>query len=364
MVNAFMTDISGSTYTANVIDTSNDKLLYPTGISLALAGANPVGVAITPDGLYAIIISQGSGRFDSGITVISTVTNQVVEYGSLSGPTGYAQCVATGQVGSSSYAYITYAYFNPGTNDEVLRFDFTNGPPNNFSSATHIGLGGPQLNPSGIAVTPNGNYVYVVNASGPGYPSYGSVSIIPTSTNSVPYPPYTFTTTNNNTPACVAITPDNATVYVTLQENTNNGQVAICAVGATVSGTPTYINVGKNPAGIAITPNVTGPQTVYVANAGDDTVSYFSTVSPSPALVSDPLGTFKNPGGLAITPDGAKVYVGNKGNKTISVISTATNAVTNVIDYTGGDALGIFIQQILNQDTTFAQGATSSWFGT
>jgi YVTN family beta-propeller protein len=368
MVNAFMTSTSTAptpAYTANAIDTSNDTVLYPANISLAPAGTNPTGVAITPDGLYAIIISQGSaGSFGSGLTVISTVTNNVIQSGSLSGPTGYAQCVATGIVGSSSYAYITYAYFN-ATNDAVIPLDVTNAPPYTVpSTSSYIDLGASQLDPYGVAVTPDGHYVYVLNQDNSA-PVHGSVSIITTSTNSVSTP-YKFNTgANSNSPVGVAVTPDNSTVYVTLNETSAvNGQVAYFAVGATVSATPTYITVGVGAAGIAITPNVPGPQTAYVANTNDNTVSYFSTTSPSPALVSDPSYTFNLPFGVAITPDGTKVYVGNRGNNTISVISTSSKTVTNVISYPGGDALGVFIQQNLNQDTTFAQGVTSSWFGT
>ncbi len=43
-------------------------------------------------------------------------------------------------------------------------------------------------------------------------------------------------------------------------------------------------------------------------------------------------GNFSNPETLAITPDGAKMYVGNTGNSTVSVVTDlATNATVQGI---------------------------------
>jgi YVTN family beta-propeller protein len=52
------------------------------------------------------------------------------------------------------------------------------------------------------------------------------------------------------------------------------------------------------------------------------------------------------PGGLAVTPDGSKVYVVNEVDNTVSVIATATNIVTGSPITVGSDpvAFGVFIQ--------------------
>ena len=61
-----------------------------------------------------------------------------------------------------------------------------------------------------------------------------------------------------------------------------------------------------------------GSGKVSVINTTDNTVAATVTV-----------GT--NPYGVAVTPDGSKVYVANAGSNSVSVISTATNAVTATV---------------------------------
>ena len=52
--------------------------------------------------------------------------------------------------------------------------------------------------------------------------------------------------------------------------------------------------------------------------------------------------------GLAVTPDGCKVYVANGASGNVSVIATATNTVTAAITVgTGPVALGVFIRSRL-----------------
>ena len=50
------------------------------------------------------------------------------------------------------------------------------------------------------------------------------------------------------------------------------------------------------------------------------------------------------PFGVAVTPDGCKVYVANGASNDVSVIATATNTVTAAITVGNGPvALGVFI---------------------
>ena len=85
------------------------------------------------------------------------------------------------------------------------------------------------------------------------------------------------------------------------------------------------VPVGDNPWGLAVTPE--GAR-VYVANHGSHTVSVLSTATNT-VLTTVPVGT--NPRGLAITPDGAWVYVANYNSSTVSVIATATNTVVDTV---------------------------------
>ena len=102
-----------------------------------------------------------------------------------------------------------------------------------------------------------------------------------------------------------------------------------------MTGSP--IAVGTNPVGVAVTPD---GKTVYVTNEGDGTVSVINTatntVIGSPINVGCPIAncgrkTTNIPSGIAVTPDGSKVYVGNLGAPGYaSVIATASNTVTTI----------------------------------
>jgi YVTN family beta-propeller protein len=80
------------------------------------------------------------------------------------------------------------------------------------------------------------------------------------------------------------------------------------------------------PYGIAVTQDGT---TVYVANAGDDTVSVIDTAANN-VTATVRVGT--GPIGVAVTPDGKKVYVANYGSNNVSVIDTATNMIVETVD--------------------------------
>jgi YVTN family beta-propeller protein len=81
------------------------------------------------------------------------------------------------------------------------------------------------------------------------------------------------------------------------------------------------ITVGSQPNGVAITPD---GSKVYVTNSNSNTVSVITTATN--AVVST-ITVGRLPDGIAVTPDGSKVYVANILDDTISVIATATNTV-------------------------------------
>lgn len=90
------------------------------------------------------------------------------------------------------------------------------------------------------------------------------------------------------------------------------------------------ITVGTGPLGIAITPN---GQRVYVTNRVDDSVSVIDTAT-NKVIVTIPVGN--QPSMVAVTPDGIRVYVGNSADNTISVIDTRSNTVIDLITLESG----------------------------
>ena len=66
------------------------------------------------------------------------------------------------------------------------------------------------------------------------------------------------------------------------------------------------VTVGSSPIGVAVTPDGTK---VYVTNYDSNTVSVIDTATNN-VTATVPVGT--SPRGVAVSPDGTKVYVANR----------------------------------------------------
>jgi len=153
-----------------------------------------------------------------------------------------------------------------------------------------------------------------------------TVSVIDTTNNTV-----VNTIPVGRKPFGVAVTPDDSKVYIA---NSGDNTVSVIDTATnTVTGSP--IAVGTDPVGVAVTPD---SKTVYVTNQGDGTVSVINTATDTVIGSAIDVGctmcgrkTTNLPSGIAVTPDGSKVYVGNLGAPGYaSVIATASNTVTTI----------------------------------
>ena len=66
----------------------------------------------------------------------------------------------------------------------------------------------------------------------------------------------------------------------------------------------------------------------YITSSLNNTVSIIDTATNT---ITATITGFSSPCGIAITPDGTKVYVANYNSNTVSVIDTATNTVTTTV---------------------------------
>jgi YVTN family beta-propeller protein len=80
---------------------------------------------------------------------------------------------------------------------------------------------------------------------------------------------------------------------------------------------------------LAVTPTGAGAEDVYVTNQGAGTVSVISTRTNR--VIGPPIRVGKEPTGVAITPDGSAAYVANTQSETVSVIETATRRIVDSI---------------------------------
>jgi YVTN family beta-propeller protein len=99
----------------------------------------------------------------------------------------------------------------------------------------------------------------------------------------------------------------------------------IAATDAVTYQVTAEIPVGRMPRGVAVSPD---GSKLYVANERSDTVSAIATATNA-VTATIPVG--RQPFGAAVSPDGSNIYVTNKGSDTVSVIAEATNTVTATI---------------------------------
>ena len=289
----------------------------------------------------------------------------------------------TALVQAQPFAYVTnqnsnnVSVIDTATNTEV------DVDGNSGNGITRIPVG---TSPVGVAVTPDGAFVYVTNQNS------NNVSVIDTATN-------TEVDVDGNSangitriplgtsPQGVAVRPPATFVYVT---NFISDNVSVIDTATNtevdVDGNPgngiTRIRVGNAPSGIAVTPD---GAFVYVVNRViDNNVSVIDTATnievdvdgnPGNSITRIPVGSL--PLGVAVTPDGAFVYVTNVNSGNVSVIDTATNTVTDTVTAGNGPlAFGQFIGPMIGStapDTNIVSGPTGtitvnsgtfSWSGT
>ena len=105
------------------------------------------------------------------------------------------------------------------------------------------------------------------------------------------------------------------------------------------------VTVGSEPGGVAVTSN---GAYVYVANYENNTASVINTatntVTATATVGSKPTGSLCTvlSADLALMPNGAYAYVTNSGGTTVSVISTATNTVAATVPV-GGYPAGVAV---------------------
>ena len=172
--------------------------------------------------------------------------------------------------------------------------------------------------PAAVAVTPDSKFAYVSNLSD------STVSVINAATNTI-----LTTVPNVAFPWGIAVTPNGASVYVgdVITNSTDAGAVTV--INELSNQVATVVPLGANAldteGGAAITPDGTF---AYFTNLGSNNVSVVN-IPTNTVVTTIPVG--KEPFAAAVSPDGSLVYVGNLEDGTISVIQTASNTVTATI---------------------------------
>ncbi len=236
---------------------------------------------------------------------------------------GVAMCVVICCVAVPARA-ATLAYVPNQTGAAVAVVDVSNGA---VIATVPVGAA-----PIGVAVAPGGRYVYITQHNA------DTVAVVSTNTNTV-----LAQISAGNKPLGVAVSPDGTRLYVTnFLTATASGAGSLWVNGTlTVVDTATRVvlttvTVGANPSGVAVSPD---GNRVYIANSGAGTLSVVSTVTNA---VTSTITVGANPVGVAASPDGLRVYVANGGSASVSVIDAAALTVASTIRV-GGHTTGIAV---------------------
>ena len=298
----YVTNLFNDSLTQYTIGTGGS--LSPDSTTTVSTGSAPYGVVVSPNGLYAYVANDD-------VDVTGGISQYTVGAGGAltpdSTPTVDAGDEPTEVVVSPNGLYL-YAvnYGSTGTDGLGLsQYTIGSGGMLTPDSIPTVATG---ENPEGMAMSPNGQYVYVANGDSRGP---GGLSQYTVGAGGMLTPDSTPTVNTDNEPSQVAISPNGEYVYVT---NTDSDDVSQYTVGAggmlTPDSTPT-VGAGDGPGYVAVSPN---GQDVYVSNFGStgaDGVSQY-TIGSGGMLTPDSTPTVTTgdePNGIALSPDGQYVYV-------------------------------------------------------
>lgn len=174
--------------------------------------------------------------------------------------------------------------------------------------------------PQAVVISPDGKIAYVTDQGS------GTVSVIDTETDAV-----TTTITvgqkAESIPDGEALSPDGTTLYVTYgyRPGSEIGPGEVAVIDTATHQVTNRIEVGDEPAGIAVTPDGTK---AYVADFGSGQITEITGLNGGAPQAQPPIDIGGTPSGVAVTPDGETVYVTNGSADEVSVLDAATGAVT------------------------------------
>ena len=363
---------SGATYQIVITTPPKNRVCKISGGSGTVGSAN-VTASVTCTGIPATPVAEASGY----AYVTNTVSNTVSMYSignngaltPLSKPTVATGLYPAGIVVNSAG---TFAYVVNRSQDSVsmYKIDRTTGilSPLIVSGSSTVGTGSI---PVGIAISPNGNFLYVTNTGNPSNDSAigcdttqincnlnGTVSMYTINSQG------TLTSigtkrTSGTLPNIITIDPAGSYAYVT-----NHGSDSITQFKINGDGSLSYVlcstqDTGFFPVGMSINPN---GKYAYVANLGGHNIWMYSISSRTGKLtpLKNPTRVWTwTPYTIAINPAGTYAYTTNAGTNTVSMYSIDSSGVLNALSSptiaSGGIPLGI---------TTFtlpALGSSSSF---
>jgi YVTN family beta-propeller protein len=291
------------------VHTINSSTNAVTSITTGTIGTEPNGMAVTPDGTK-IVVAEGAAHQVQIITVASRTVASTVAIPEVAGVKSRPDAVTVTPNGLTAYVV-------DGATKLVYPITIATGTR---GAAIIVGSQG---DPGAIVATPNGEKVYVAN-----YASH-TVSAISTSSNTVAAT-VTIGAGETGKPIALAATPNSAHVYVADQGNSKIADIATASntVTATITvGSMADANIaaGGDPNILAVTPD--GAK-LYVASYTGHGVQDIATATDT---VTSTITLFEsataNPNALALTPNGCQLYVHDHAHNLVDVVTVSSDAV-------------------------------------
>ncbi len=282
-------------------------------------GERPVAVAVRPDGALAYVANWGS----RDLSVIDTATNTVIWTFAIpytdQDPGPWAPRVFPGTIAMSpdgTVAYVTGSYYYGSPHDHRSKSVLATIDTSNHSVMSITALEGE----CGVLMTlsPEGRTLYLARSSAC-FP-YDSAQDRRTILSAVNADTQGITATaevRGLWPLGLGMSPDGARVYL-VQAGLDQGSSFVVLDAQTLR---VLAEVAVDATGdIAITPD--GKYAYLLNGAGVAALDLRSlTVVASISIGADPSG-------IAVSPDGGRLYVSNAGSYTVAVVDTATNTLT------------------------------------
>jgi len=324
--------------------------------------AGPATLAISPNGKYVFVVNRAEETI-STLAIGSDGTLSKVacrkNCNTASEPTGIAttpngKYVYVANSGPGNLGPGTIAAFSVGSDGALTKVGCN---PNNQCET--------EGRPEGLAVSPNGEFLYATTAvkkGGTEKPGVVSIFSIGEKGELAPVPCSDCQT--GAQPSAVTITPNGKYVYVA---NHVSDAVSIFEVGeegalSTVACTEPDCETGEEPEGATVSPS---GRYLFVSNTAREPPEP-TTEPPEPAFVSvfsigaggalspvacaeEECETASNPGGVAVSPEGKFLYAANSGAGTISPFSIGLEGSLNPIECMSPDCStgsGEYIQSL------------------
>jgi 6-phosphogluconolactonase (cycloisomerase 2 family) len=309
-------DAAPGTLSQYGIDPTTGALSALTPTTVA-TGTSPFSVSVEPSGQYVYVANYNAdtvSQYAIGATgALTPVGSGSVATGSH--PNGVTINSANKHAYVANFGSNTVSQYNIGTTGALTPMTIPTVPTGSF--------------PASIVISPNGKYAYVADyaCSGPGCTAVqGTISQYTVGTDGAltPLSPATVNTGSaTSQPNSLIVDPASAYLYVAnAGDNTVSQFMIDASSGAlTLKGSPAATG-GTTPFSVTVDPS---GLYVYTANSGSNNISQFSTAGGVLTAIVAPVAAGVGVSSVTVDPTGRYAYATNRGESDLSQYTIQPN---------------------------------------